>query len=63
MRYTYPKRKARHPFCWECSRRLWAGGRAFTTIVGEDGHEHDVHNDCVLNREVIFENKHAAKTN
>lgn len=38
--------KANPPICWICDRRLYAGGRAYVIIVGEDGHEHPVHRQC-----------------
>lgn len=25
--------KARVPFCWECSRKLYAGGRSYVTVT------------------------------
>lgn len=40
------KPKARTMFCWYCSRKLYAGGRQYITITGDDGHEHDVHKQC-----------------
>jgi hypothetical protein len=45
--------RPKHRFCWECARQLH--GRAFARIIGEDGHEHDVHKTCVKGREVVTE--------
>lgn len=38
-------------FCWICSRRLYAGGRAYKLIIGPDGHSHPCHADCVRDEE------------
>jgi hypothetical protein len=43
--------KPRTRFCWHCSRQLH--GRAHARILGEDGHEHDVHKACVKGRTIL----------
>ena len=45
-RAKFRKPRANPPFCWICDRMLYAGGRAYVTIAGEDGHEHPAHREC-----------------
>jgi hypothetical protein len=44
IRFSQPV--ANPPFCWLCDRRLYAGGRSYVTIVGEDGHPRPAHDFC-----------------
>jgi hypothetical protein len=39
------KPKARIPLCWECNKRLYGGGRIYTTVT-IDGVKRDLHAAC-----------------